>query len=125
MKHQAALLILGFLFALLSCSPPARPEKEKSLPADSVIPEKKMTSLLVDVHLLEGALMVQRNRGEQDGKWNKEAYRKLFLRYHVTSSQFVRNLGYYQQNPAKFSKIYDTVIQRINRLKKFPDKGQS
>jgi len=125
MKHNAAFIIPGLLWVILSCSSPERSEKDASLPADSVIPEKKMTSLLVDVHLLEGGLMMQRNRGEQDRQLSKEAYRKLFLRYHTTSSQFVRNLGYYQKNPGNFTKIYDTVLQRINRLKKIPVKPKA
>jgi len=123
MNHNAAFIILGLLAALLSCSRPGRSEKDDSLPADSVIPEKKMTSLLVDVHLLEGGLMLQRNKGEQDRKWSQEAYRKIFFRYHITSSQFVRNLGYYQKDPRNFTKIYDTVIQRINKLRKTPVKA--
>jgi len=118
MKHTAAFVIIGLLFALLSCgSPPEKPEKEPSLPADSVIPEKKLTAMLVDVHLLEGALTMIRNKGEMDSKWNQEAYRKLFLKYHVTRSQFVRNLAYYAQDSRSYTRIYDTVLFRINKLK--------
>ncbi|MCX6286875.1 MAG: DUF4296 domain-containing protein [Bacteroidetes bacterium] len=120
MKHFTAVLLLGLLCSLLSCSPPERSGLDEGLPADSVISEKKMMALLIDVHLLEGGLMIQRNKGEQDSKWNHEAYRKLFLRYHVTQSQFVKNLAYYQKDPKNFTKIYDTVLQRIDRLRKPP-----
>ena len=113
-----AFILLCLLPVFFSCSSPEKPETNRSLPADSVIPEKKMMSLLVDVHLLEGGLMVERNRGEVDSKFNQEAYRKLFMKYHITSSQFIRNMGYYQNDPVNFTRIYDTVIQRINRLKK-------
>ncbi|MEI8005250.1 MAG: DUF4296 domain-containing protein [Bacteroidota bacterium] len=113
-----AFILPCLVTVFFSCSSPGQPEIARSLPADSVIPEKKMMSLLVDVHLLEGGLMVERNRGEVDSKFNQEAYRKLFLKYHITSSQFIRNMGYYQNDAVNFTRIYDTVIQRINRLKK-------
>jgi len=113
-----AFILLCLIPVFFSCSSPEKHETSFNLPADSVIPEKKMMSLLVDVHLLEGGLMVERNRGEVDSKWSQEAYRKLFLKYHITSKQFIRNMGYYQNDPVNFTRIYDTVIQRINRLKK-------
>lgn len=113
-----AVILACLIPVFFSCGSPEQTGKTISLPADSVIPEKKMISLLVDVHLLEGGLMVERNRGEVDTKFNQEAYRKLFLKYHITSSQFIRNLGYYQNDPVNFTRIYDTVIQKIGRLKK-------
>jgi len=117
MKRTAAFIIPLMLGALLSCNSTDQTGKDKSLPADSVIREKKMTALLVDVHLLEGGLMLQRNKGEQDRKWSEEAYAKIFLKYHVTKSQFIRNLAYYEKDPVNFSRIYDTVILRINKLR--------
>ncbi|MCX6284508.1 MAG: DUF4296 domain-containing protein [Bacteroidetes bacterium] len=120
MRHIAAFMIPGLLSVLLACSSPGSAGDNVALPADSVISEKKMMALLVDVHLLEGGLMLQRNKGEQDSKWNQEAYRKLFLRYHVTRSQFVRNIAWYQKDPKNFTLIYDTVLQRLDRLRKTP-----
>ncbi|MCX6281071.1 MAG: DUF4296 domain-containing protein [Bacteroidetes bacterium] len=120
MKQNAAFFILSLMPLIFSCSSPDRPKQNESLPADSVISEKKMMALLVDVHLLEGGLMILRNKGEQDGKWSHDAYRKLFLRYRITESQFKRNLDYYQKDPKTFAVIYDTVIQRLDRLRKTP-----
>jgi len=120
MKHFTAFIIPGLLLTLLSCSSPEPSKKGDRLPSDSIIPEKKMMSILVDVHLLEGGLMMQRNKGEQDRKWSEEAYKKLFLKYHVRQSQFVRNLTYYLRDPVSFTRIYDTVLHRIDRLKTQP-----
>jgi|GEM_PF-698582 len=120
MRHIAAFIIPGLLSVFLACSSPGSTGENAALPADSVISEKKLMALLVDVHLLEGGLMIQRNRGEQDSKWNQEAYRKLFLRYHVTRSQFIKNIAWYQKDPKNFTLIYDTVMQRLDRLRKTP-----
>ncbi|MEI6884606.1 MAG: DUF4296 domain-containing protein [Bacteroidota bacterium] len=118
MKHLIAFAAFGLLVCFTSCGPPAvNREKEDALPADSVIPEKKMASLLVDVHLLEGGIAILRNKGEQERKWNQEAYRKLFLKYRVNPAQFKRNLEYYEQDPKVFTRIYDTVMVRLNRLR--------
>jgi hypothetical protein len=84
---------------------------------DSVIPEKKMVSLLTDMHILEAGIQIRRNRGETDNSWNADAYRKLFFRYQVTKSQFERNLEWYQQDPKVFTKIYDSVLQTLDRLR--------
>jgi len=111
-------VIIASLLLFVSCGRPAPSEKENTLPADSVIPEKKMTSLLVDVHLLEGGLMIRRNRGDQDKAWTQEAYRKLFLRYNVSRTQFMANLEYYQRDPKNFTRMYDTVLVRLDKLRK-------
>lgn len=118
MKHLIAFVALGLLIWIASCGPPAvNRNKEDFLASDSVIPEKKLASLLVDVHLLEGGIVTLRNKDEQDLKWNQEAYRKLFLKYRITPSQFKRNMEYYERDPKTFTRIYDTVLFRINKLK--------
>ncbi|TRZ70153.1 MAG: DUF4296 domain-containing protein [Bacteroidetes bacterium] len=122
MKRIAAFIIPGLLWVFVSCSSPERSGKDSRLPADSVIAEKKMISLLIDVHLLEGGLMMQRNKGELDRKWNSEAYRKLFIKYRVNRSQFMRNLVYYQKDPKNFTRMYDTILARLDKLRAVPVK---
>ena len=112
-----AILLLMIIPVIISCGSHGSSEKKESLPADSIIPEKKFVSLLTDVHLLEAGLMTQRNKGQQDRKWADDAYKSLFIRYHVTRGQFMRNLEYYQKDTKRFSCIYDTVISSINRQK--------
>ena len=120
MKRSAAFIVPVVLFAMLSCSSPEQSGTTSSLPSDSVIPEKKMISLLVDVHLLEGGLTLQKNKGQQDRKWSQEAYRKLFIKYNVRQGQFIRNMAYYQKDPENYTKIYDSVLKRIDKLKALP-----
>jgi hypothetical protein len=69
------------------------------------------------VHILEAGLMTQRNKGQQERKWAEDAYLSLFRKYHVTKGQFMRNLDYYQKDPKTFCRIYDTVINNINKQK--------
>jgi len=117
MRLFASYILTFLLFALFSCSQPDTADQLVSLPSDSIIPEKTMIALLVDVHLLEGGMMVQRNKGQQDLQWGGEAYRKLFLRYHVKKNQFIKNMVYYQGNPKNYSRMYDTVLARIDKLR--------
>jgi hypothetical protein len=114
---RLAVLLLTVLPLIISCGPRKSQGKNDILSSDSIIPEKKFVSLLTDVHLLEAGLMTQRNKGQQDRKWAEAAYRSLFIRYHVTKSQFTRNLEYYQKDTRSFNRIYDTVISHINRQK--------
>jgi len=118
-----AILFLMIIPVIHSCGSHGSSEKKKGLPADSIIPEKKFVSLLTDVHLLEAGLMTQRNKGQQDRKWAEDAYKSLFIRYHVTRGQVMRNLEYYQQDTKQFSRIYDTVISHINKQKVAKGKG--
>lgn len=121
MIRSSVPVVLILLFMLgISCSRGVKNDgqaAESPLPADSVIPEKKMISLLIDVHLLEAGINIQKNRGESDRDWNAEAYRKLFLRYRVSRSQFIRNMTWYQQDPKNFTRMYDTVLQRLDKMR--------
>ena len=118
MKPVLPFVLLIFIIPLIvSCNPKSHGVKAGDLPSDSIIPEKKMVSLLTDVHVLEAGLMIRKNKGQQDRKWADDAYASLFRRYRITNRQMIRNLEYYQKDPVTFGRIYDTVIKHLNSLK--------
>jgi hypothetical protein len=81
--------------------------------SDSIIAEEKMTLILGDVHLIEAALMLERNSGngvkENPGRY----YQGIFDKYRISRERYDANLRYYRQQPERMIKMYDKIIQRF------------
>jgi hypothetical protein len=118
------LRFLSLVFAVLflaSCGEKKDiPASEADIPADSVISMEKMTLILGDVHIVEAALMLDRNSGKETKENAAKYYQGIFTKYHISRARYDMNLLYYRQYPAKMLKIYDTVIVKLEaRQKKF------
>lgn len=112
-----------FISALWSCSG----HGDNSAPAqvvitDSVIEPAKMALILSDVHVVEAALVLERNEDVQQADHSDFYYGKIFEKYHITRNRYDQSLAYYRQNPELFAKMYDEVIrileERQGRMKR-------
>jgi hypothetical protein len=117
-------IIFCLLCFLASCG---RSEKEMlpvRLATDSVIPRNKMIRILVDVHLVEASLNLQKGRGSNVSFLTQNYYQWLFTRYHISQQRFRDNLNYYKSDPESFSKMYDEVVKNLNdKAKKTGEPG--
>jgi hypothetical protein len=95
---------------MIACGDPDLASRPASLSADSVISKDEMIQILVDVHLTEAALQVQRNRGQNTPDLTKDYYRWLCSKYHISKRKLNDNLNYYKQDPDKFNKMYEEVV---------------
>jgi len=81
MKNLLLFLPLILLFA---CAPEQNSEEILPLPSDSIIPEAQMVLLLADVHVIEAALLIARNRGMSTRDLGHFYYAELFKKYGIS-----------------------------------------
>jgi hypothetical protein len=92
-------------------------------PADSILSRDRMISLLTDVQIIEGALVLHRNRGLSTSDDAGLYYAALFHKYRISRRCYLENIKYYQEDPEDFVKMYDVVVQRItNRQQNYDPK---
>ena len=118
LKYQITICLC---FLLVSCMEKKEiPSGDASIPADSLISSEKMIHIIADVHVVEAALLLERNQ-EVETKANAEFYyQAIFRKNHISQTRYDENLRYYSQNPSEFVKMYDKVIQELeNRQKQF------
>lgn len=104
---------LCLLCLLVTCSSPKKELLPVKLSADSVIPRDEMIRVLVDVQLVEAALNLQKNRGENISHITGNYYQWLFRKYHISDQRFRDNLKYYRSDPENFSKMYEEVLKNL------------
>lgn len=96
-------LICLFLFLISGC-------KEK-LPLD----KDQFTALLIDMHRVDGTLAANRGMRGNDELKNYAYYNDLFKKYGITRADFDSCMYYYSAQTVLFSKMYDAIIDTLNR----------
>ena len=88
---------------------------------DSLISSGKMILILADVHVVEAALLLERNEGQVPNDEPAHYYQGIFNKYHISPGRYDQNLTFYRENPENFEKMYEKVIEVLeNRQKRFP-----
>jgi hypothetical protein len=111
-------LFLFLLVIIFGCSDHWGKNLPAGLVSDSIIPEKEMVRLMADVHLMEAALQMERNKNKDIKPIQDFYYTRLFSGYKMSESRFRKNILYYQADPEKFKKMYDEVVSVLDSLKK-------
>jgi hypothetical protein len=115
-----SFIILTLLVLLISCGRTKTEQITGSLISDSIVPREEMINVLVDVHLIEASLVLQRNRGENIPLLSQKSYQWLYRKYHMSQHRFRDNLNYYKMDPENFSKMYQEVVINLTDLTKPP-----
>jgi len=99
--------IILFFSALLFLSACQQSDDNKG-----VIPRDEMVRLLIDVHIVDGALVMQPN---MDSLYTQGTgrYMYLFKQYHTDSAQFKKSVKYYSTHPDVMLKMYDEITKRL------------
>lgn len=108
------LLLAGILLFLVlgnSCD-----EKKVALS------KEQFTELLIDIHRVDGTLAVERGRNGSNELRNYAYYNDLFKKYGITRAEFDSCMYYYSAKNALFSKMYDVVIDSLNKQQTIVDK---
>lgn len=119
LRISACLLLL-----MVSCADKQEnPAASGAMPPDSLISPARMVQILTDVHMIEAALLLERNEGLEPEDKPAFFYDGLFKKYNISRSRYDANMQYYADHPDEMTKIYDKVIQQIEtRQRKFPPK---
>ncbi|MCS7029460.1 MAG: DUF4296 domain-containing protein [Bacteroidia bacterium] len=77
-----------------------------------VLAQKKMEAVLIDIHILEGGLLVMPNAVSY-----KEAYAAIFKKHNITAEQYEKSIKFYQEHPHMLFNIYQAVCDSLeNRI---------
>jgi len=87
-------------------------------PPDSIIPEKQMVLILADAHIIEAALVIERNRGIEVAPHAAFYYAGLFKKFRISRKCYQQNLEYYRDDPDVFLKLYEKVIRELTEREK-------
>ena len=114
------LILFGSLSVLFSggCNEDASVPSAMTLSEDSIIPEPAMILMLADVHMIEAAMLIRRNRGFSQKDTSGWYYQELFRKYGVTENQYRQSLRFYQKDPKYFAEMYQQVIDLLARKEK-------
>ena len=106
MNRQLIFLLFAILL-LFSCS---KQEEKTYLSQDD------FTRLLYDIHLTDGVLTTKNivNRGKEYRP--SFYYNSLYKKYNITPGQFDSCVSFFAQNSALYEKIYESVIDSLNRM---------
>ena len=107
------ILLFLPLLLLLACTSDQKPSEIQLIPADSIIPEELMVLILADVHFIEAAMVIERNRGKNANSQADFYYAGLFEKYKISRKRYQQNLEYYRDDPDTFHKLYEKVIKEL------------
>ena len=104
--------ILGsVLLIFIACS-------QKKVPLD----QQQFTALLIDMHVADGTLAQTKGYSSENEKKNFAYYNSVFRKYGIDRAEFDSCMRYYSAQTALFSKLYDVVIDSLN--KRLTDKNR-
>jgi hypothetical protein len=109
MKQKIIFLVFGFLL-LVSCR-----ENWVGKPK-GLISQKKMVSILVDLHVADAVFQNKGNAGPLEKLKSEDIYYSVLKKYNVADTIFEKSFIYYSYFPKEFEKIYANVLDRVNQM---------
>ena len=104
-----SIVLCLIIIMVISCKDSALPEPK------NLIDEDIMVNVLYDIAIIE-AIKVSQPFSLQSKGINAKTY--IYKKYKIDSTQFAKSDKYYAIDVAKYSKMYQKVIDRINEQKK-------
>jgi len=110
MRFPLFFIIAGFIVA---CGGQGNPEKERPISADSIIPREQLIVITADMHIAEAILNIEKTLGKENRLDAERYYGFIWMKYHISRNQYLRNLERLKKNPEDFSRFYDEVIKNL------------
>jgi hypothetical protein len=82
---------------------------------NGVINQGRMTSLLTEVHMVDGRLYLVKQEPDSLYKYGTGRYVALFKKYHTDSVQFKKSMNYYATQPLALQKMYDQIALNLKK----------
>ncbi|MBI9037652.1 MAG: DUF4296 domain-containing protein [Bacteroidales bacterium] len=115
-KVSKIIFIICLSFYFFSCGE-SKSNYEKSK-LKNLISVEKMIDILVDVQIVEAALVKKRGKNEDTDFYSQYYYKKIFTKYSISKDQYDFSLEYYKNNIEIFEKIYQQVSDSLLIIKK-------
>jgi hypothetical protein len=107
---------------LVSCGTSENRTGKLQIPKDSIIYKDTMVLILADVHLVEAAMMLKKNRGAKPADITGFYFNGIFKKYGISRARYNMNINWYRQDAESFRKMYEQVValleQKIKERKK-------
>lgn len=81
-----------------------------------VIPRDELVPVLVEIHLLDGAIRHTRYRDDVKMPDSIDEYEYVLEKHGYTQAQFDSSMNYYSRYPRRFEQVYQEVLARLNRM---------
>jgi hypothetical protein len=105
-KKSFLIFLAGLL--LQACTSPIDPA-----PA-GLIPEKKMTAILVDIHIAEARIENLGLPQDTGSVHYQRLQQELFKKHKITADRFYKSFDYYVTNVSELDKIYEKVVDSLS-----------
>jgi hypothetical protein len=102
--HKHIILFFSVLLIFSACG-------DKT--PEGIIDQPKMTSLLTDIHLADGALYSVPQQPDSLYKYGAAKYTAIFKKYKITDKEFKKSFQYYSTKPEVIEKMYDQIAANI------------
>ncbi len=80
------------------------------------IPENKMASILVDIHLADGIMMNRQTLSTYEHTDSTQIYAPILKKYGYTLDDFRSSLNLYMKNPRALESVHNKVLERLKKL---------
>jgi hypothetical protein len=112
MNGMKRICLLSLLLSLLfvSCK-----SNKDATPSD-VLSKDKMVDVLVDVHLAEASLGLERISGPRLDQLTAKKYDSVFMKHQITYEQFKTSYEYYVEHPVVLDDMYQEVINHLSTM---------
>lgn len=117
-KNLIFPLLLIFL-ALNSCGDGRSKSKVK------ILPEKKMVELLVDTHLADAILFVDKARVDEKRDKALFYYPSVLEKHGITKVQMDSSVAWYMRNPEAIARIYQQVVTELEKRQALEKKKET
>lgn len=102
--------VLALLVLITAC----KEEKDVKPPAH-LIQKEKFVQVLADIHIAD-ALMMEERLYDQELNNNKLSYYNyIYAKHNISRPLFDSTVQFYIQHPAQYDKVYDLVLNEINK----------
>lgn len=106
------VFVLFLIINMLACKEKTENEAHPKV----LLSEAQMIDIILDVHLVEGALNFKRNLGQSMDDQKNLYFDQLFREHGISQRLFQDNLFYYNRIPMQMENIYDSVTRRLERM---------
>lgn len=88
--------------------------KSKTKVPSDIIPENKIVSLLVDMHIADATTNLIRIKQNKLNIKPEDYYYSVLSKHHTNKETFDKSIKYYSKNLEQYNKIYDEVLKRLS-----------
>jgi hypothetical protein len=81
----------------------------------SILNEDKMAKVLTEIHIVEASFTPMQLMGDSAMQYAVDHYTAVFESNNTNGEQFRESLQFYSRHPRQLDKIYERVIENLNK----------